>query len=70
MKREIYNPFEASAKTEETMVSESLSIDSEGICPKCGGTTNPARIGGFAGVAESSVMYCTNCRVTLPMADK
>jgi hypothetical protein len=27
MKREIYNPFEASAKTEETMVSESLSID-------------------------------------------
>jgi hypothetical protein len=30
MKREIYNPFEASAKTEETMVSESLSIDSKG----------------------------------------
>ena len=73
MKREIYDPFAELQRAESSsdgFKSESLSIDSHDVCPKCGGSMVDASIGGHGNVMQASVKYCTSCRVSMPVADQ
>lgn len=51
--------------SETQMKSESgaMSLDADGVCPKC------KKNMGHALVGREKVFYCTTCRVSLPLKD-
>lgn len=65
--REVYNVFATSHEQAEAGSMEgtaAVSNSKDGVCPKC------SRSMEIAFIPNGKVHYCTNCRVSSPMAEE